>query len=312
MSALFDVALIVAVIGALIFIGAHLFVPDDDLSRVASRAGLVVFIGIGGTLILIASVTSVPAQSVGVAVSFGKPYHEYDPGLHFKRPWARVVDMDGRTQTEIHDKDHRVEIRLGNQATGYVQSSLRWKIRPQAAGSLYADYREEDQIGPKLVDLELAAAMNTAFATFDPLANVKAEAGDKTAVKVTNDQLSQLVQDRLNTRIGDQAGVNDRIVIEQVVISKVDFDDATQSRINQLQQEIGNTRIAEQREQTAGAEARSNRILAASVSKDPNVIVSKCMDQQREAIEKGQPLPPGGFGCWPGSGGSLIVDGTHR
>lgn len=312
MSILFIIAIIFAIIGALIFIGAKLFVPDEDLSRVAGRVGLVIFLGLGGAFALMASVTSVPAQSVGVAVAFGKPYHEYAPGLHFKRPWAKVIDMDGRTQTEIHDRDHRVEIRLGNQATGFVQSSLRWKIRPEAAGSLYADYREEDQIGPKLVDLELAAAMNSAFANYDPLANIKADAGDKSAVKITNDQLSQRVADRLNERIGAQAGVNNRIVIEQVVVSKVDFDDATQSRINQLQQEIGNTRIAEQREQTAAAEAKANRVLAASVSNDPNVIVSKCMDQQREAIEKGQALPPGGFGCWPGSGSSLIVDGTKK
>lgn len=309
MSILFILAIVVAIIGFSLFI-INLLVADQGraFSTLAARVGLITAIGVGGALTLMASVTSVPAQSVGVAVAFGKPYREYDSGLHWKRPWAKVIDMDGRTQTEVHDARNRVEIRLGNQATGYVQSSLRWKIRPEAAGSLYADYRDEEQIGPKLVDLELSAAMNTAFADYDPLANVKADAGDKAVTKITNDQLSQRVQARLDSRIGAQAGGANRIVIEQVVVSKVDFDDATQSRINQLQQEIGNTRIAQQREQTAAAEARSNRVLASSVSKDPNVIVSKCMDQQREAVEKGMPVPPGGFGCWPGDKSPLIVN----
>lgn len=84
-----------------------------------------------------------------------------------------------------------------------------------------------------------------------------------------------------------------------MIIPKVDLDDATQQRINQLHQEIGNTRIAQQKEQTAAAEARANKLIADSVSKNPNVLVSKCRDQQREMVEKGQPVPIGGWG-WPG------------
>ena len=58
--------------------------------------------------------------------------------------------------------------------------------------------------------------------------------------------------------------------------------------------EKANTRIAEQRAKTAAAEARANEILAASVSNDPNVLVSKCLDAAREA--RISPL-----GCWPGT-----------
>jgi hypothetical protein len=276
------------------------------------------WIGLGVTAVGLAflagsAMTSVPAQSVGVAVAFGKPYWEYSPGLHWKKPWAIVVDMDGRTQTEVHvagkegAPDSRIEIRLGNQATGYVQTSLRWKIRPEAAGSLYADYRAETDVGPKLVDLELAAAMNAAFSDYDPLANVRAEAGDTTAKKISNDELSKAVQTRLDSRIGGAAGANNRIIIEQVVITKVDFDDATQSRINQYQQEVGNTRIAEQAGKTATARATANNTLAASLNKNPNVLVSQCLDQQREMIDKGQPIPIGGIGCWPGGATPSVI-----
>jgi hypothetical protein len=50
--------------------------------------------------------------------------------------------------------------------------------------------------------------------------------------------------------------------------------------------------VAEQRAKTATAEAKANEILAASVTNDPNVLVSKCLDAAREAH-----ISP--LGCWP-------------
>ena len=50
--------------------------------------------------------------------------------------------------------------------------------------------------------------------------------------------------------------------------------------------------MAEQRAKRAEAEAKANEILAASVSNDPNVLVSKCLDAPREAH-----ISPLGF--WP-------------
>jgi hypothetical protein len=63
----------------------------------------------------------------------------------------------------------------------------------------------------------------------------------------------------------------------------VNYDQATQDRINALNVEKANTRVAEQRAKSAGAEARANEILAASVSNTPNVLVSKCLDAARES-----------------------------
>jgi hypothetical protein len=51
-------------------------------------------------------------------------------------------------------------------------------------------------------------------------------------------------------------------VIESVIIPEVDDDEATQQRISRLQQAIGNTRIAQQREQTAEADAPANAKIA--------------------------------------------------
>jgi hypothetical protein len=70
------------------------------------------------------------------------------------------------------------------------------------------------------------------------------------------------VATKLRSKVGDQ------IEILNVIVPLINYDEATQSRINALNVEKANTRIAEQRAQTAQAEARANEILAASVSND--------------------------------------------
>ena len=65
--------------------------------------------------------------------------------------------------------------------------------------------------------------------------------------------------------------------------------------VNAFNSEVANTRIAEQRKLTAEKEAEANRVLSASVSNDPNVLVSKCLD-----IVKARGGSPAG--CWPGTG----------
>lgn len=242
-------------------------------------------------LLIFASLTIVPTREVGVVLTFGKPAGTLENGLHWKKPWQRVVDMDGTIQTQDNTVDRRTEIRLGNQATAFVQNTLRWSIKTDAADDLYLDYRKFENIEGSLVMPELAAALNSAFSTYDPL--VTAEGAQ------SYDQVSEDVKKRLQERVGD------RIVIHSLIIPKVDFDEATQKRIDALQTEIGNTRIAEQQKETARARAAANRELAASVSKDPNVIVSQCMDM----VASGVSVPPG-FSCWPGDSGTPLVTTT--
>ncbi|MCU1699451.1 MAG: hypothetical protein JWR34_5514 [Mycobacterium sp.] len=91
-----------------------------------------------------------------------------------------------------------------------------------------------------------------------------------------------------------RAKVGEQIEIINVIVPLVNYDGATQDRINALNVEKANTRVAEQRAKTAAAEARANEILAASVSNDPNVLVSKCLDSAGEAA-----ISP--LGCWPGT-----------
>jgi hypothetical protein len=88
-----------------------------------------------------------------------------------------MVQMDGSTRSDVHLGDQRTEIRLGHQATGHVQNALRWKIGPEAAGELDAGYRGFDNIGPGLVNQELAATLSHAFSDDDPLSGPRPPAG---------------------------------------------------------------------------------------------------------------------------------------
>jgi hypothetical protein len=109
------------------------------------------------------------------------------------------------------------------------------------------------------------------------------------------DPLAPVNSDGANVQaLGDQVGrdVTDQIEIFNVIVPLVNYDEATQDRMNAVNVEKANTRVAEQRAKTVEAEAKANEILAASVSNDPNVLVGRCLDAARDAH-----ISP--LGCWP-------------
>jgi regulator of protease activity HflC (stomatin/prohibitin superfamily) len=232
-------------------------------------------------VLILGSTTVVSTRNVGVVTTFGRPSGTLPNGLHLKAPWQNVTEMNGTIQIDNHTGESATTVRLGNNSTAHVDNSVRWRIQPAAADELFLDYREFDNVRDNLVTRELRAALNEVFADFDPLAPENTEG---TNVQALGDD----VANKLREKVGDQ------VEILNVIVPLVNYDDATQSRINALNVEKANTRVAEQRAKTAEAEARANEILAASVSDSPNVLVSKCLDAAREGN-----ISP--LGCWPGT-----------
>lgn len=235
--------------------------------------GLAVFV------LILGSTTIVSARNIGVVTTFGRPSGTLGNGLHMKAPWQSVTEMDGTIQIDNHTGDNATTVRLGNNSTAFVDNSVRWRIQPGAADELFLDYRQFENVRDNLVTRELRAALNEVFADFDPLAPENVGGANVQA-------LGDKVADKLRSKVGSQ------IEILNVIVPLVNYDQATQDRINALNVEKANTRIAEQRAKTAEAEARANEILAGSVSDNPNVLVSKCLDAAREAA-----ISP--LGCWP-------------
>jgi regulator of protease activity HflC (stomatin/prohibitin superfamily) len=268
------ILLIITVVSVLATLGAKNPAARTRSLRIAVVAGVItVFV------LILGSTTIVSARNIGVVTTFGRPGGTLSNGLHWKAPWQSVTEMNGTIQIDNHTGEHATTVRLGNNSTAFVDNSVRWRIQPAAADELYLDYRDFENVRDNLVTRELRSALNEVFADFDPLAP---ENSDGANVQALGDDVAE----KLRAKVGGQ------IEIINVIVPLVNYDDATQERINALNVEKANTRIAEQRAKTAEAEARANEILSASVSNDPNVLVSKCLDAAREA--RISPL-----GCWP-------------
>ncbi|MEV6219863.1 SPFH domain-containing protein [Nocardia sp. NPDC051833] len=241
-------------------------------------------------------VAVVSTRNVGIVTSFGKPVGTLSNGLHLKLPWQHVPELNGtiRTDNQVGGfQDGKCNggtaVRLANNSTACVDNTIRWRIVPSAGDTLFRDYQNDNNIRDSLVTRELNATLNAVFADYNPLSPQAADGPNLT-------DLSATVTDKLKAKISAQ------IEVQNVIISIVHFDQTTQDKINAYQAQIASTRIAEESQKTAQAQAEANRILASSVSGDPNVLVARCL----ELVNAGKPLPAG-FQCWPGSGVPLSV-----
>lgn len=240
--------------------------------------------GLLATLIVTAifSFVIVQPRTVGVVVAFGKPVDVVGNGFHIKAPWEKVEKLDGAVQNDIYNGDSAIAVRLGNNGKATVDASIQWQLKTDEAMEVFLDYRTFEGIQSNLVDRNFKAALNEVMATYDPLNYAdEAEGGQDLAA------LSQAVQEEMQERVGNQ------IEVRSVTLPLVNFDEATQARVNELQAESAKTRVAEQKKQTSTAEAEANEILEQSITEE--TLTSKCLDI---VAENGQSP----IGCFPTAG----------
>ena len=240
--------------------------------------------GLLATLIVTAifSFVIVQPRTVGVVVAFGKPVDVVGNGFHIKAPWEKVEKLDGAVQNDIYNGDSAIAVRLGNNGKATVDASIQWQLKTDEAMEVFLDYRTFEGIQSNLVDRNFKAALNEVMATYDPLNYAdEAEGGRDLAA------LSQAVQEEMQERVGNQ------IEVRSVTLPLVNFDEATQARVNELQAESAKTRVAEQKKQTSTAEAEANEILEQSITEE--TLTSKCLDI---VAENGQSP----IGCFPTAG----------
>jgi len=270
---IFIVLAIIAVIGVII----GLFARDEE--RSACFLGAIVVGVIGLVFFTFAALTVVGTRQIGIETKFGRPTGTtLTNGLHLKSPLTEVTEMDGAVQIDQHTGQGRIKVRLGNSSTADADVSVRWQIKPDAAPELFVQYKTFDNVRTNLVTRNLQVALNEVFASFDPLAPQNL---DRSPLP----ELSTQAKNILAAKVGSQVEILD------VAVPTIDYDDGTEQKINQLNQERAATAVAQQAKTTALEQAAANANLAASVSRDPNVLVSKCLDIARE---KGLALL-----CWP-------------
>ena len=245
--------------------------------------------GVLATLVVTAlfSFVIVQPRTVGVVVAFGKPVDVIDHGFHVKAPWEKVEKLDGAVQNDIYSGETAIPVRLGNNGKATVDASIQWQLKTDEAMEVFLDYRTFDGIRSNLVDRNFKAALNEVMATYDPLNYADEAEGGKDLAG-----LSQAVQEEMQARVGNQ------VEIRSVTLPLVNFDEATQARVNELQAESAKTRVAEQKKQTSTAEAEANKILEQSVTDE--TLTSKCLDIVRET--KQSPI-----GCFPTAGAQPVT-----
>lgn len=292
---------------ALITFGVSFAVErGDDRMFTRVTAGIVAFISI--LFLFFASTTMVDTKKVAVLTVAGKPSGHLSNGWHWKAPWAKPHELNGAVQTNTYASDnggdHKqggatdtcIHVRVERQAIACVNASVRWQIRESGVDYLFRNYKDNNAIQDNVVLRDLQQAMNEAFVSYDPL-------GIDNAGLSTNSPLS-IYSDKVQKQM--QAEIGQYIDVQSIIIPILNYDPSTQDKVHQLLQQIANTRVAQQQEQTSKAQAKANKALAESVSNDPNVLTDKCLNILKEAVDKGQSLPAG-FSCFGPSSTGIAV-----
>jgi regulator of protease activity HflC (stomatin/prohibitin superfamily) len=250
--------------------------------------------------IVFSCVRFVGTKEIGVPTTFGKVgTTHYGAGPHIVAPWVSLHQMDAAIQTDDHLGKNQFAVRIANQQTGYAEVSLQWSINPAYVDFLYQNYRSFDHVKQQLVDRKLFASVNEALGDYNPLADVGTSTQKSRLVSLQG-EIFRLMQAKVKTIDGDAL-----IRVRNVQLPIIHFDKETQSRINQLQQQVALTRIATQEKLTNENRAKANTALATK-SLSTQVLVSRCLDTFEQMVKTKQPVPAG-LSCWPGGGVAGVI-----
>ena len=276
---------------AILFLGAigafaYSFRAQPRGYWIAGSAGTAV---LAFLVLFLSMATVVSTRNVGIVTTYGKPNGELSNVFHWVAPWQDVTEMDGAIQLQKFEGKDAITCRLANNSTASANVTMQWRLAPSSAPSLFMDYRTFEGIRENLVDKELSVAMNAECSKFDPLSPDASDGAPLVA-------MSQKVETDVQKSVGS------RIEIQKVFVPMLTYDQQTQERINALNVEKANTRVAEQSKQTAQATSDANKILSQSVSNDPNVISNNCITTR---TAKGLDVA----GCWPlpGNGQTVVT-----
>lgn len=254
--------------------------------------------------------TSVPTQNVAVVTFGGRPVGYLTNGYHLVPPWDGVTLMDNQVNTDVLEgtcvpgskNPGGVPVRIAGQQTACAQVRIVWQMRQNAADNLYRNYHDTDAVRTKLVDTELATAMNQQFDGYDPINSLTTTVKLGTAGNPTVPQVAQAVTTQMQQDIGD------RIHIIHVLVPIINFDGTVQTQLNKVLAQKAATDVAIQAVQTANYQAQAANTLAHKAALTPAVLTQTCYNIVGEAMKVGYTLPAT-FNCTGSSGGVLVNTG---
>lgn len=268
-----------------------------DSASVAASASALVLLAIAGLIMFFACQVSIEAKQVGVVKTFGKVHEQtLSPGWNWKGPFDKVTEIDATTQTDEYKGDSAIQVRLKDGNTAEIYTTIRWSISEEKASQVYSEFRSDDptaSLRDAMVSTQFKAASNAEFAGFDPLSLAGIDGSTAPDYKA--------LADAVKTRMEQET--EGLVNVRSVTISLIKLDKRSQKHLDDYVAQVAKTRTAIEAKETATKQAEANKELADSISKDPNVLVSRCLD----LIESGDLTPPAGFSCWPGGGDSVVI-----
>lgn len=237
MPALFVCALIVFT-GAILAVIYTVIAPRGSRTGILLAAGAATLFGI--VLTVGASANSIPVRNVGIVTSFNKPTGEATgSGLNWVAPWQKIGEWDASRQKYDHiGADRAVQVRTGSLANAGVELLVEWQVRPENAPRQFMDYKGDfEAFRGQRVGVQLDGAVNDAFATYNPLANIDAKTGNLNVdLKPFADKVKTSAQERLGTDIE----------ILSATIIRVNHDEKTESNIKVFQDKLAQGRNLDQ------------------------------------------------------------------
>lgn len=225
---MFIAAIVVAVCG---LIG---FAVRGEFGKLAG-AGL---IALSLIMTIIASVDKVPTKNVGIVTAFSKPTgRTTGAGLKWHAPWQSIDDWDASGQTYAHLGDGCVWLTIAAQRRACIPLQIEWSARAERAPENWAAYKEVDGKSrfetwvSRRVDPQIAAALTSVFAGFDPLGTVDPKSGDAPAPDL-NKTYKQPLTDALNAALGED------MAIKSVAFEAPRYDEATTAAIAAYGQKV--------------------------------------------------------------------------
>lgn len=304
---IFIIAIVIAIIGFVVLVKGHVTIDGSQESiRGFGVIALVIAVGLG----VLSCLTTVPARNQGVVTAFGQIHGSLDSGLGWKAPWEDVTMMDATVQTDefagenTDDSSERdsldcISVRIADGSSACVSVILRSQIAEGAADELYPDFKHSDKYGDNVNDnifysltrTNLYTAVGNVFSEVNPILEVAVD--DEGTEEISTNvyapgSFNDDVEKELETLLNDASPTEDpQVVVTSLNVTSIKWSDATEQRISQLQEAIGKTRIAEQDEETAEAQARAADALQQALSDNPQYLTNKCLDQIQQIIDNG-------------------------
>lgn len=289
MPGYFITAIMFVILGLLVWAGGY-FAPKEGGRRIVQLLAIACG-ALGVVSLFLASFDIVGTRNVGIVTQFGRPVGERANGIAWHAPWQMITDMDAAIQLQsfegnnYDDPGTAVKVRLGNNSSAFVESNLNWRIREEAAGKMFQDYRTFENIRQNLVDKQLQVALSKHFAVFNP--QQQTQGADLPGI-------AALVKRDLQDAVGSE------IEIIDVRVPGIFYDKDTQSRIDQFNQEAQNTKNAEQKVKTAEQDRLAAEQRAAQAPPDLRIAVFNCINSMVTAGK--DPA-----GCWGQIGGTPLI-----